>query len=91
MPLVGYLNNGEQDDFSLTFGARMPSGQSASGTAWGWYVPAGVSALASALSGNSAINVRLYSTAPGYIYAISGYIHTTNGRRLIETFELHVG
>lgn len=89
MAFVGYLRNGEKDDFGVTFGARMPSGITAA--AWGWWVPAGISALASAISGNSALTVRLQSTAPGYVYAISAYIDTSNGRRLIEEIEIHVG
>lgn len=87
MPL--FLKPGEKDDFGINFGARtIGAGQSAS--AYGWWVPANISAVASALSG-SAITVRLGFASAGWVYAVSGYVDLYNGKRLIDVINVHVG
>lgn len=82
-----YLKAGESDDFQMNFGARM-SGQS--GVDYAWFVPSGL-ALVSSSTGVSALNARLASGQAGSIYRVSAYIDTSNGRRLYDEFEVHVG
>ena len=67
---------------------RTHSGQS--GVDYAWFVPSGL-ALVSSSTGVSALNARLASGQAGSIYRVSAYIDTSNGRRLYDEFEVHVG
>lgn len=82
-----YLMGGEADDFTLNFGRRMGS---ATGVGYGFYVPANISAFSHARTG-SAITIRLGSATGGWVYAISGYIDLSDGRRLFDTMHIHAG
>ena len=80
------LRPGEVDDFGINFARRM-NGET--GTAYAWYVPAGISAVQSA-SGSASISLRLSGQTAG-VYIISGYLSTSSGRRLGDHIEVHVG
>lgn len=83
-----YIKQGEVDDFGIDFTRRM-SGYG-TGVNFGWFVPAGIAALASSSANNGRqIAVRLGSATGSYVYLISGFVDTSSGQRLFDSLEIH--